>query len=61
MRPGRSLKPTDGPAAKITARSIALRSSRRLPGQRICEHGLASLGVKPSIFLPIWRAKNARR
>ena len=42
-RSGRSARPTSGPSARIAARSMALRSSRRLPGQAYREQGLAGL------------------
>ena len=40
------------PLAKIAARSMALRSSRRLPGQPYRDRASRASGVKPSIFLP---------
>ena len=61
MRPGRSPASSAGPVAKIAARSMALRSSRRLPGQAYRRRASRASGVKPSIRLPICRAKKARR
>ena len=43
-RLGRSPSPSDGPEAKITARSIAFLSSRRFPGQAYSSSGCACLG-----------------
>ena len=48
-RLGRSPSPSDGPAAKITARSIAFLSSRRLPGQEYWSTAWRASAENPSI------------
>ena len=58
-RLGKSPRPSFGPAAKMTARSIAFRNSRRLPGQAYRSNAWRASAENPSILLPSCLAKNA--